>query len=73
MTILNNLPELPEGYYWRFGGNMSFEKLELVQRRWFWFPKVVYYQYIDLLFRYPEDTEEAIEGAASLAWGIEGQ
>lgn len=52
-----NLPDLPEGYYYRFNrsGTVSyFSKVALMRKRRFWFDQKVVEDYAELLQRFPE-------------------
>ena len=48
-----NLPELPEGYYYKYQRRNYYDRVHLMQKRRWWFDKKVASEYADLLSRYP--------------------
>lgn len=51
-----NLPDLPEGYYYKFlrsGTGSSFDRVALMRKRRFWFDQKVAADYTELLQKYP--------------------
>lgn len=49
-----NLPDLPEGYYYKYQRGSYYDRVHLMQKRRWGFDKKVASEYADLLSRFPK-------------------